>query len=328
MQYLAFNKDWFKKNQKLIIILLNHWATKKIFRYLLKIKDSDFIIEITPNSYSTFLGFNGSEVSLRSDFRTHWKYSKRMYFAFKPLWWTLHFWDWLFADRFVPKLSFGFTTLTVYPNADPETTTVDGHVGYSGSGETYATVRNALTGTSAVDNTSILDILSSFNGADYTIRRGFFLFDTSSLGSSATINSAILSLASSTGDNLDANTVSINIYTSSPASNTALATADYDQVGSTAQCDTAKTIASLSSGYNDFTLNATGISNISKTGVSKFGGRIVERDVTSTAPTGANYAAIFAAEQAGTGSDPKLVVDYSIAVTGGVHPTLLTLGVG
>lgn len=52
------------------------------------------------------------------DFRTHDKFSKRLYYAFYPLWWTLHQWDTLFANNFAPQLNFGFDTLTAYPDAD------------------------------------------------------------------------------------------------------------------------------------------------------------------------------------------------------------------
>ena len=317
--YKYFNKEWFNKHQSKLLWLLRF----RLFRYLLRIDCNETINRIEPNAYWFGAVYDGKKVTVKADFRTHDKYSKRLYHAFKPLWYAFHYWDKV-ANLFIPQWNLGFDTLTAYPDPSPETTTVDGHVGYTGSGETYSQVRDAASGTNAVDSETTLDIMSRFNGSNYIIRRGFFLFDTSSLTASATISAATLSLSSNTGNNSNANSTSINIYATTPASNTALVSADYSQIGSTAQCDTSINISSLTSGYNDFVLNSTGLGNISKTGVSKFGGRIVERDVTSSAPTGTNYAAIYAAEQAGVTNDPKLVVTYLVQINPSVSDTATT----
>ena len=75
------------------------------------------------------------------------------------------------------------------------------------------------------------------------------------------------------------------------------------------------TIASWSTaGYNNFTLNAAGISNINKTGASWFGTRL-SGDFDNSEPV---YSAsliarvnIYLADNTGTTNDPKLVVIHT-----------------
>ena len=128
-----------------------------------------------------------------------------------------------------------------------------------------------------------------------------------------------LSLSGSGGASDDSFTPaqSITLSSSTPASNTALTFGDYAvaNFGST-RFATDITIANWSTtAYNDFALNSSGLTNISKTGVSKFGTR-VSADFTNTAPdAGASKraaVAAFLAETVGTSSDPKLAVTHSV----------------
>ena len=41
----------------------------------------------------------------KTDFRTHEKFGKRLYYGLKPLWYILHFWDW--STYMEPKLNVG-----------------------------------------------------------------------------------------------------------------------------------------------------------------------------------------------------------------------------
>src|SRR5258708_5424922 len=114
MHYLAFDKLWFKKHQNILLWLLKF----QIFRHILRIDTDKPVVKIEPHAFTVYLGKKGNKLQFQTDFRTHWKYSKRLYYAFKPLWWTIHFWDWLIADRFIPQWSYGFSTLTAFPDAD------------------------------------------------------------------------------------------------------------------------------------------------------------------------------------------------------------------
>jgi hypothetical protein len=227
-----------------------------------------------------------------------------------------------------PKLAVAYTlntgtVLTEYPDADPETNTVDGYIGgIGGTTVTWAALIADTTGSYATDNTSPDDFLyiqaSTFGHDNFWTQceRSVFLFDTSGLTLAATITAAVLSLyGSSKSDNLGI-TPNIDIYTSNPASNTGLVAGDYDNFGSVSQTGSPITYTNFSTaGYNDFTFNATGIGNISKTGISKYGARNANYDVAATPPTWTSSLVSqlngYYAEQTGTANDPKLVVTYS-----------------
>lgn len=218
----------------------------------------------------------------------------------------------------------GNTTLTVYPDADPETTTVDGVVYTNGGADdTFSNLRTAA-GTVANDTTA--NSLFAYIGASTTsnqyslLGRSIFLFDTSSIGAGATISSATWSgYGTSTQDNLNgassANSVLV-LVASTPASNTALAAADYGQLGTT---DFGRSVTQenwSTVAYNDTTINASGIAAINKTGVTKFGIRYGwDFDNTTTgltwASSGIQKVYGYFADQTGTANDPKLVVNYS-----------------
>lgn len=333
MHYLAFDKNWFLKHQSKLIWLLNHKLTKRLFRWILCIDNEETINRIEPNAYWFGAKKKGKQIEVKADFRTHNKYSKRLYFAFSPLWWTMHFLDWLFIDKYIPKLSFGFLTLTAYPDADPETTTVDGGFQTDASNATWATVHDATTGT-ATDNGAFINAAGFLCGTTSNrfthIYRSMFLFDTSSLTSSATISSTVFSLWNRFKQDDGGRTPSINVYDATPASNTALVNGDYDNFGTTALA-TAISYASWDNTdtiYGDFTLNATGIAAVSKTGVTKLGVRDATYDVPNSAPTwGSEQSSRFgtrSADTAGTTQDPKLVVTYTIASA--KHFALLGVG--
>jgi hypothetical protein len=324
--FIAFNKDWFAKNQRVLLWLLNAPLIKVWFRWVLRIRPHDCplttpITDIEANNFSfgdRLIKRNGEWLLERTtDFRTHPKFGKRLYFAFRPLWWLIHFWDWALADRFIPKWSYGFSTLTVFPDAgSPGTTTVDGGVNRAAVNETFGTIRaGAGNQHDDVGGGMAVRLLASASTDQYeNMERLIALFDTSSLTSSATISAATFSLYGFSSGNLLGGTQGIAIVASTPASNTALANSDFSQLGST-RFATDLAIGSMStSGYNDFALNASGIANISKTGISKFGARITA-DIDNTAPTWGSAeqarANFRTADTSGTSQDPQLVVTYS-----------------
>lgn len=216
---------------------------------------------------------------------------------------------------------------TFYPDPNTETSSVDGQVtGYSDLGVTisavYSDARNQLSGISSSD-TSTTFSASSYIFSDgqrgglteAQIVRGFLLFDTSSLGSGAVVSAATLSVwptskANNHNDGLDY----ITVVSSAPVSNTSLANLDYSSIGTTAFSSSVD-ITGLSTGaYHNFTLNSSGIANISTTGVSKFGIR-EGHDFVGTAPlspNGTTGVQMSAAETSGTTQDPKLAVTYTV----------------
>jgi hypothetical protein len=233
------------------------------------------------------------------------------------MWWVMHYWDELFADKYVPQISFGLNTLTSYPDPNPEITSADGWTALSSVDIVWATLIASAgnSSNSVTGNAQMVRFTASTTTNQWAaLYRAVFMFDTSSLGASATIESAILSLFGTFKNDPTSNTPDINIYSSAPGSNTDVGAGDYNTLGST-PFGTAITFSGWSSStYNDFTLNASGISNISKTGISKFGTRNANYDVAAVAPTWATGANTNIngnhADQDGTANDPKLVVNY------------------
>lgn len=219
-----------------------------------------------------------------------------------------------------------------FPDPDPESTSVDGMAGRRAQDEAFGTIRSGA-GTAA-DSAPIIMALwieaSTTSNQYRDILRNIVLFDTSSIPDGDTIDSATLGAV---GDEKEAGLGSLNwtLDTSSPASNTDIVTADYNIAnwGGVRQA-TDITYANWTVGsYNNFTLNATGLGNISKTGISKFGFRIAN-DFDNSAPTWSSAAisrlTSRSADQTGTANDPKLSVTHTAAVAGMDLRPLLGVG--
>jgi len=178
------------------------------------------------------------------------------------------------------------------PDADPETSSVDGWVRNrttSSDGDTWANVR-AGTGDAGLDayDTQESDFASIFSaepsGKWREIERSIIVFDTSDLPDDIPIISATLSLyGGGKGDYLSISPT-INVFSANPASDTALETADYTDLGGTPYSSSISYASWDTSGWNNFALNATGIAAISKTGASKFGIREAKYDATGLEP--------------------------------------------
>ena len=215
-------------------------------------------------------------------------------------------------------------TLTVYPDAGSGNTTVDGRAGVNSDDETFATLRG-VAGMNSDDtsaSTTGFEIKGSSTSGQYAnLFRNIWTFDTSALGTGATIISATLSIwvIDSTTYNVllgeDSANSAMVIVASTPANNNALVNADYGQLGST-EFGRSDKQSDLSEGaYNSIILNANGRAAVSTTGITKLGG-VFGWDFGNTT-TGLtwksnSYQAISTAfsDTAGTDNDPKLVIRY------------------
>jgi len=209
----------------------------------------------------------------------------------------------------IVKGKVGNTTSTFYPDADPETTSVDGATFVDSTYTVWADARNATTGSVAPTDTA-MNFNSESQKGYYNLWRNVFLFDTSPLGSNATISDATFSVYG-TGIKYNDGGDTIHLVSSNPASNTDLVGSDYNIAlwGSTSFGS--KTVADYSvSAYNDMALNADGKNAISKTSITKFGLRH-GADINNTAPTGINQCPMKFSDTAGTANDPKLLVVHS-----------------
>lgn len=234
--------------------------------------------------------------------------------------------DYGFLGAGVQPSHFAFAaSLTAYPDPSPETSTFDGYLvrgDSSGSGG-WTTARNATDvgahPDSVVNDNATNIVLRAMNDSGYgkcEMGRLFMLFDTSTLGAAATISAAVITITSDGKNVVDTGNYGV-IVSSTPASNTLLASGDWDQVGSTELSNQLSFNSWGAAGAtHDLTLNAGGIAAIAKTGISKFAIRS-GYDINNTTPSntnfggGATYTVAKSADTTGTTSDPKLVVTYT-----------------
>lgn len=203
------------------------------------------------------------------------------------------------------------TELVVYPDAHPESTTVDGYARRVGVDETFATIRagsgngNLDTGT----NTYAAFLVATATANQYSqLLRGIFLFDTSSIPSGATIISATLSLYGTSKSN-GLGSPALDVVSSNPASNTATANGNFTTLGTTVYGSVSYASYSTS-GYNDISLD---VACITKAGITKLGTRLSWDTANSFGGSWSNSAnTSFLCYFADNGSNkPKLTVVYT-----------------
>lgn len=327
---MVFDQTWFYLNQSKILSVINGPLSTPA-RHLLRIDGErssvgrEKIIGITPNAI-----FWQEDEKIAGEFRTHNKFSKRLYYGLYPVWRTFHAWDdltnFLRLDYVGLDLNLGFDTLTAYPDPSTGATTVDGHVRRSSVNQTFANIRSGagVVNSSTTAQENILQLTASTTTDQFAVmRRYYWLFDTSSISSGATISSATFSVYGSAKAN-GIGSPALDIVTATPASNNTLVNGDYAiaNFGTTVHGSVAYANYSTSA-YNDITLTTT---SVTKAGITKFGGRNswdtsgtfsgtwVSGDVSSMQA--------YSADQADITNDPKLVVVFS---TGGVKDLI---GVG
>jgi len=314
--FQKFGPEWFSKYQKWYLFLLNFPVVRYWGRWILRIHrdcPNKRIVSIAPHSYT----WANADGTLTADFRTHWKFSKRTYFAFRYVWWAAHALDWC-VNRLRPEPIagglVGCDELTAYPAAGANSP-CDGYAVRHNVNQTFTdiiagagTVVN-ITGTTV----NTLNIIGSTTTNQFArLDRGILNFDTSSLAGSV-IDTAVYSGAhyektSGLGE------IGYNLVSVTPASTANIVLADYTKsnYGSTSYGNVPYSVTTT--GYYNLTLNASGKNYINKTGVTSFG-TVNEWDFgssfTGTWASGGNtHILIISADQTGTTTDPKLVVTY------------------
>ena len=226
-------------------------------------------------------------------------------------------------ESLVP-LKIGLTTSTFYPDPNAETTSVDGGTATLDSLTTWATVHADTTGQYPNDSGAeiqdaghgVIGIQTYGSTNDFNICRGFILFDTSAIADTDTIDSGTLSIYYSAKFETLASGADayIGYVSSNPASNTAIAATDIDTLGTTEYCSGNDITGISTAAYTDNALNATGISAVSKTGVTKIGMR-VGYDLNNNNPGWSGSKNVgcraYSADTSGTSSDPKLVIVHT-----------------
>lgn len=318
----AFDLAWFRRHQRILLWLVNTPLLRWWFRRVLRIHDDpELILQIWPNVVVYAAGNQQ-----RAVFRTHDKFSKRLYYAFRPLWWLLHYWDELIADRWCPEWSYGFATLTAFPSPG----TVANFDGYIDSvGTPWSTVRSGLNLVST-QTFSRLVLESSWYAAtsDYDLTRCWLRFDTSVNGLlvNASISAGKIELRYFSYTTSDANRADrAYVFQSTiPQSETFLDTSYWSSFGSTQVASnenfTLWTTSPGSSFYVGPDLNSTGRALVNATGITGYCIR-AEADVNVATPSSVSQLQWNAADQSGTSTDPRLVITYTGAET--IQPPLI-----
>jgi hypothetical protein len=306
-RYRIFDTAWFDKNQDRLLWLLNSPLVSHWFRWVMGIDMTEHIDHIAPNHITTIRRITSHNAHLTKRFRTHDKYSKRLYYAFKPIWWAMHIAD-LLIDPLVPSLSFGFSTLTVRPSAGTSSP-ADGTLKRGPEG-TWAAAQGAST--AAAVNMSDVDFLATtaLDTGSYYVYRSIACFDTSAVGSGATIQTTSKIRLYDKNDKNSGGTC--HLLKASPSSPSSFATSDFVNVGTVKAFVAITVSASNSNTYNDYLMTDTTIVN--PTGITYVGLRDKERDIDNVADTTKHQIAYAGADTAGTSQDPELVINYVVAL--------------
>lgn len=312
---------WFKLYQPILVRMANTTYGREL---LCIDKSLPKIVEVLPHTLkcvkSTEQKYGLCRTTYVRDFRTHAKWAN----VIRSRWSEFNSYARYFLNEPVVASPLVRTaralvaaTATFYPDPHPETNTVDGWVELGSGDGSFADLR---TGEATdVSDTDEVSRLALFTGATTdiwsTLSRLIFGYNTAAIDDSETPTSAIVSL--SVQAHSDVFGESIGLTSATPASNTAVILADFDisNFGSTNLCTPVDFDALTDEQYNDFTLNASGLAHISKTGVTNFAARLTS-DISGVAPDwvedNGSQADIYMADTATTDQDPKLVVTSEV----------------
>ena len=286
---MVFSTDWFNQHQKLLLRILNFKPTKILVRKVLDIDTQEKLCKFSHNHYTIYLGKDGDKLNIRSQFVADHYYSKKLYHYFYYLLWIMHAWD-LLVDNKAPELSFGFNTL---PTVNPQTGNGGANVDFDGRyeyskkpiGNWNSDVRSSTSNATVTAATGASGVMvaaqfedSGGGDDDGNCNRSTFGFNTSALTGNATVTTAVLGIRGQAKNTIQGSVGSgaVNIYThalTAPVNAINAGDYKYTQWGTTV-LSTAITYSSWSTtGYNNFTLNATGIAAVSLTGITTLGAR-------------------------------------------------------
>jgi hypothetical protein len=316
MHPVVFSRSWFARHQRTLLMLLAMPVIGRELRDVLAIRRCDVgydrrIVALAPHYYVV----QNPDGTLTADVRTHAKYAKRIRYQLDGLWRAAHGWDRFVANPLCPALNVGFDTLTVFPDPDPENTSVDGTVLRGGVNESFASIRTGGGNGSVSNGTSgvAVRLVATATTDQFEInQRGVYLFDTSVLGAGV-VTAADLSLSGRNKSNA-IGSPDVHVAGSTPASSTALVDADYNQCQTTSFGSVTYAAWPTDNSYAVVSLNASGVANI-VAGVSKFSSQMswdIHNSFAGTWVSSQESAlGTFFADEAGSTVDPKLVVTFT-----------------
>jgi len=320
--------DIFRQYQKPLLKLVNSWGGRLLLGMRKEIKNKK-IHSITPNTWTERLD-NGS---IRATIRGYDLFTKKLYY---PILLSLQYnkakellrsernsFQYAYLAQYASLLGyFGLTgilskTLPLFigGSGDPiYASSGNGHLEENDAN--WTTARNSASAEAYSQATGII-FACSYRYGNYGIYRGFFPFDTSGIGSGATVTNAVLSLCA-TGNKWDQLSASIVITGSTQASISSISLDDFNNItlDSPTEYASRMTLANWNATdgtYNNFTFNDDGKNAIDPEGNTKICTRN-SLDVDNTTPspdTYLNRVDCYSSAQSGTDKDPKLVVTYT-----------------
>lgn len=226
----------------------------------------------------------------------------------------------IFLILIIPLSILADSPLTIYPDAHPETSSCDGFIRL-GDGVTNYNFSDMVTGISGdyaddAGTTCAWAIESSAtSGKWHYLYRGFVSFDTSALPDDAIIDSATLSIYGCTKSDEGSWATKLNVYASNQTSTTELLVTFFNKSSNIAFSTDISQASYITTGYNDFVLNSSGLTYISLTSTTKFCFKDSIYDNPNQTPTWQSYKWSqfnFYTVEKGTGYKPKLVITYHI----------------
>jgi hypothetical protein len=203
------------------------------------------------------------------------------------------------------------------PDKHTEVTSVDGYAAHAELDLAWAVLRGAA-GNEVNDSAATITVsiyASVTTNKWYRIGRAILLFDTSAIPSDAYIVSAYLRVYVVSWSNNLGSSMAVCVVSSSPASNVALAAADYAALGATPLSEPLLYDLTVVANYYDLKFNSAGLAAISKGGITKLGLRELKYDIKGAVPPWVSnmydVLTINSADYTTTGARrPYLVVNY------------------
>lgn len=230
----------------------------------------------------------------------------------------------LLSSQFIPRLLFPVPRLAMMALTTTNnfgTGSGDGRVGFSNG--TWSTVHDATDGS---DSDTVLDYIvvqgDRLNAGTYYIYRAFLPADTSAIDDGATITNAVLHIFEYGGSS-GAGPINWSAVTTTQASTSSLANADFDAVGGTSLGDVAITYGAAAGTEYTITISSPD-TNISKTGFTKIGIREKDHDLANVAATHDYYNQICSSEHATSAYRPYYAVTYTTVLTTTILETSTT----
>lgn len=323
---------WFESHQELLLRITNTPQGRDLLCI-----DRDFdgieIVRFGKNYITGFLGLNGENVKLISDFRIGAKWANIIRYRWRDFVVLAreHYSDKVNSQTEIlldGQYRMAATTSTFYPSPSPGSP-VDGAAYVFLDNSTWSVLVNHV-GTGALWDSSAGSAQcyaqSAANSGYYSqLRRPIFGFDLSVLAGeiveSGTFSRYHTAKQTTLGGSAHANSAQL-VFSANPASNTSLTATDYSTVGTTSFGKTPIQNSITLGAYTNVILNSSGIDylNTKVGGIGFLGCKLGFDHVNDETPmnpysgalnqgTSAHYA-----DETGTTKDPKLVIVHSPAL--------------